>query len=246
MDKSVPTRLLSGQGLRAILENSEYDEYRLTGKAGRVYAELERRLTRGEYKFGQNISVLGIAKSLRVSRQPVMTALSQLRAAGYIVITPQVGCRVITPTEQEIADFFRLFASMEGVMVRLATERCQPGDLELLRYVATECRAVKVEPGHIPPAYAELVGAFHDVIHSMARTPHLTQRVRSFWRMSDFLLWNGEPNVQAGAIEVAHSERDAIVEAIATGDADRAARLMDVHVRHKPVRVGIVPSQPET
>ena len=109
--------------LRHILESLESEDSRLTGKAGRIYEALEKDLLTGRYKFGADISAPELAKRLGVSRQPVMAALSQLRAAGYVTITPQVGCRVVTPTTEEISDFFRLFGAMEGVMARLAAER---------------------------------------------------------------------------------------------------------------------------
>ncbi len=229
--------------LRHILESLESEDSRLTGKAGRIYEALEKDLLTGRYKFGADISAPELAKRLGVSRQPVMAALSQLRAAGYVTITPQVGCRVVTPTTEEISDFFRLFGAMEGVMARLAAERGEPGEGEVLRQLAQQIREVPTVPGNIPLEYAELVGTYHDVIRAMARAPNLARRVGQFWRMSDFLLWNGAPNVHPAGLRTASEQRLAIAEAIGARDSDRAAALMEDHVWGKPERAGFRPPE---
>src|SRR3546814_3026362 len=66
-----------------------------SGKAGQIAVELERRLLLGEYRFGQALSSVQLAKQFDASRQPVSVAISHLRSSGYVEVIPQVGCREI-------------------------------------------------------------------------------------------------------------------------------------------------------
>lgn len=81
----------------------------LSGKAAVVFEELERRLMYGVYKFGMIIPSSEITKEFGISRAPLYAALNQLQFEGYIETTPQVGSRVITPTDQQVNDYFVMF-----------------------------------------------------------------------------------------------------------------------------------------
>lgn len=212
----------------------------LSGKAGQIFEELERRFARGRYKFGEAISAQELSTEFAVSRQPITVALNQLRAAGYVIVTAQVGCRVASPSPAEIRDFFRLYGRMEGTMAALAAERHETPEIRLLEELCRRIEAATVPAVGLPEQYAELVGAWHATIRMLARSPTLDWRLASFWRMADFLLWNGAPNLSPERIAVANDERRVITDALAARDGERAEVLMYGHVRGKPVRVGIV------
>lgn len=212
----------------------------LGGKAGQIFDELESRFARGHYKFGEALSALDLAREFGVSRQPITVALNQLRTAGYVIITAQVGCRVASPSPDEIRDFFRMFGKMEGTMAGLAAERHSAADIAALEELCGLIEACGVPAAGGRDRYAERVGAWHATIRVLAHSPTLAWRLSSFWRMSDFLLWQGVPNATAERIAVANEERRAITAAIADRDAGRAELLMVDHVRGKPVRIGIV------
>ena len=79
---------------------------RLSGKAAHVFEELERRLICGVYKFGASLPTVALINEFNVSRAPLTAALNQLQFEGYIEITPQVGSRVISPSDEQIQDYF--------------------------------------------------------------------------------------------------------------------------------------------
>ena len=47
----------------------------LSGKAGDIAAELEERLERGEFRFGETLSIYALAEQFEASRQPVASAV---------------------------------------------------------------------------------------------------------------------------------------------------------------------------
>jgi DNA-binding GntR family transcriptional regulator len=217
----------------------------LSGKSGEVFSELESRFAQGVYKFGDLLSANELATQLGVSPQPMRAAIAQLRALGYVIVIPQVGCKVASPTVREIRDFFRMFGRMEGVMASFAAERHDTVEIKELDRIMLELGSGSTNVGEetLPPNYARLVGEWHAAIRGMARSPVLEWRLKSFWNMSDFFLFQGAPNISVRNIRVANKERQAIRNAIKARDAAIAEELMNKHVLGKPLRVGIIPKE---
>ena len=99
-----------------------------SGKAGRIAAEMERRLMLGEYHFGEPLSATQLARQFDASRQPVFAAIAHLRSSGYVEVIPQVGCRVVSPSPVEIGDFFVALGKIEGAAASFAARRYELGD----------------------------------------------------------------------------------------------------------------------
>jgi DNA-binding GntR family transcriptional regulator len=210
----------------------------LGGKAGRICSEIERRLARGHYGFGEAISTNQLVEEFGASRAPVVTALNHLRSAGYLNIIPQVGCRVISPSETEIEDFFCLFGKVEGAMAGFAAQRHEAREIEALRFIAARIDELTVGSGQAEvDAIVDLVATFHEALRSLGRSPMEARRVGAYWRMSEFLVFNeggraggGKQNAEANA------ERREIIEAIASRKADKASKLMEAYVSTRPFR----------
>lgn len=212
----------------------------LPGKSGAIFDALESRFAKGHYKFGEILSPAALADEFGVSLQPLRVALSQLRALGFVIITPQVGCKVVSPTPDDIRDFFRLFGKMEGVMASLAAERHTASELKRLEAVNLELRNCKIPVKGLPEDYSYLVGVWHTTLRSMAHSSSLCERLKSIWTMSDFLLWQGAPSVPRESLQKANGQRAEIMEAVARRDSFHAEALMFEHVFSKPLRAGIL------
>jgi DNA-binding GntR family transcriptional regulator len=211
----------------------------LTGKSRAICDEIEKRLVRGQYRFGQEILANDLVTEFGASRAPVMSAMSYLRAEGYLIITPQVGCRVISPTPAEIDDFFFVFGRVEGAMAAMAAERHHDHEIKVLR--ATQRQIKQITPGKgesINEPFVELVAGFHRQIHRMSHSKYEAERASKSLRMSEFFLFNSNAmNVPGGApLAIADKERAEVVAAIADRDAAAASRQMEKHVRGKPGR----------
>jgi GntR family transcriptional regulator, vanillate catabolism transcriptional regulator len=223
--------------------NDEVKTRGLSGKSGAICSEIERRLVRGFYKFGDEILANDLVNEFGASRAPVMAALNYLRAEGYLIITPQVGCRVIAPTPQEIDDFFFIAGHVEGAIAVLAAERHTAHEVELLRHTQQRIALVSPRKGEmVSTAFVELVAEFHQQLHQMSHSKYEAERASRYWRMSEFFLFNGNMlQIDGGeGFVVADAQRAAIVEAIAARDTAKVSKLMEAHVRGKPARAGVV------
>ena len=216
-------------------------------KADRVRADLETRFELGVYKFGEELNVNRLVEEYGVSRQPVMAALSELRNDGFVVITPQVGCTAANPTPSEIADFFSVFAKMDGRMAALAAVRRTPEEVHRLHHVLKELasssgRSKQWTTGNL----GMLVSQYHEIIRDMAKSPAVAGRVARFWRMANYIIRNARENYTERMHSLANNERRKILEAIDNGDASAAELLMEKHILGKPQRVGLTPPGAET
>jgi DNA-binding GntR family transcriptional regulator len=160
----------------------------LAGKAGEIAAVLEERLVRGEYRFGEALSTYTLAEQFDASRQPVTSAVLYLRTVGYLEVIPQVGCRVVSPSPQEIQDFYFLFSQTEAVIARLAAERHQASEGEELVALAEELAGNPFRSSHDRRAMADGISIFHELISMMARSSLLVDRISNLRRIFRFYL----------------------------------------------------------
>lgn len=208
----------------------------LSGKTGAICDEIEARLLRGQYRFGQEIFVNDLVKEFGASRAPVMAALNYLRAEGYLTITPQVGCKVISPTLSEIEDFVFTFSRVEGAIASMAAKRHYANEIALLDETQQKIRRIAPKKGQqITQPYVDLIADFHRQIHDMCHSQFAGDRATRNWRVLDFFLFNGSFGTIQGGVSLALADRQRaeIVEAIARRDSAAAGRLMEKHMRDK-------------
>jgi DNA-binding GntR family transcriptional regulator len=160
----------------------------LAGKAGEIAGELEERLVRGQYAFGETLSIYTLAKQFDASRQPVAAAVLYLRSVGYLEVIPQVGCRVVSPSPQEVADFYALFSRTEGLICRLAAERHVGHEARDLLATAQELAANPFQSSYDRRAMADGISIFHDQVSAMARSHLLVERISNLRRIFRFYL----------------------------------------------------------
>jgi DNA-binding GntR family transcriptional regulator len=208
-------------------------------KKSEVYDLIVERLVEARYAFGEPILVKELATELGVSRQPIMTALGRLDADGFVRIVPQVGCQVVDPGSNEIADFYLMFQRMEGLLAELAATRHNEAQIRELREQQRRILSAQQDPEVLREHYAELNRGFHQIIHNMAHSPLLDEKQRANFNMSDFFI---NQSVGFGAfVHQAVEEHEDIIAAIAGGNAKRARALSEAHIHSvaKSVLAGI-------
>lgn len=197
-------------------------------KKDEVYELLVSRLVGAEYKFGQKLSVKEVAADTGASRQPIMAALNRLSAEGFVRIIPQVGCEVVNPDRDQIADFYLMFERMEGLLAELAAARRTEAQLKELRDIQARIRAIDFTQTGEAQTYLELNRGFHQLIHDMAQSPFVDERQSSNFNMSDFFINQaiGFSAFMGGAAQ----EHEEIIEAIASKSPSRARSLSESHI----------------
>ena len=199
-----------------------------SARAEYAYETVRLELLEGALAPGDKLSVVELAEQLQCSRVPIMEALKRLEREELVTIVPQVGCRVVTPSIGDVADFFVLFAAVEAAVTAFAAERRGAADIVGFRAVCRDIDdALKSAggPATQDPLYRRLNLRFHGEIHRMARSPGASKLAAALWDRSDFYI-----KMMFGSLyfsrRVIRSHRD-IRRAIINGDpiaADAAVR----------------------
>ena len=202
---------------------------RLSEKA---YELTKQRLLDGEFGLGERLSVKKLVTELGASRQPVMDGLKRLANEGLLEIIPQVGVRVVATEPREIVDFFRLFAVVEDLCVRLAAERADAAGAARLANINAEIGQLLSQGSNVQiKSYRQLNRAFHIQIHTLAQSTTLATTARSLRDRSDFFINTAlAANLFTHRLADAHQEHELICQAIAANDAAAAQRAMDNHI----------------
>lgn len=195
-------------------------------KNNKVYDLVIDRLVNAHYAFGDRLLVKELSAETGASRQPIMSALNRLSADGFVRIIPQVGCQVINPSREEIADFFLMFQRMEGLLIELAAQRRSESQLAELRRI--QQRLVIVEQTGDAVAHAALNRDFHHAMHEMASSPLLDEKQRSNFNMCDFFITHSAGF--AAFMSDAVQEHEHIIDAIARQQPERARLMAEAHI----------------
>lgn len=103
-----------------------------TTSADYVYQELRHKIITKQLKPGQRLPEVNIAVQMGVSRTPVREALRRLASEGLVVIIPNSGARLASPTKREMEDTFVVREQLECLAVRLAAGRISERHLRRL------------------------------------------------------------------------------------------------------------------
>ena len=204
----------------------------LAGKAGEIAGELEERLVRGHYKFGETLSIYTLAAQFDASRQPVAAAVLYLRSVGYLDIIPQVGCRVVSPSPREVQDFYALVSKTEALISCYAAERHVGSEAQELLAIAEDLAAIPFQSNRDRRAMADGISIFHDRISAMARSPLLVERISNLRRIFRFYLSQGRvrPDPVSGPPARMNHLRVELAQAIQTRRAADAEAITEDYI----------------
>ncbi len=197
-------------------------------KKALIYQTILRRLLTRQYRFGERISVKELSQETGVSRQPIMSALMSLQERGFVHITAQVGCEVMAPTPDEVGDFYQMFASLEGLIVRLATQRGGADGVARLRQINAQFAQTSSQEPDTAGSFLPINWAFHKHLHQMAGSALVCARQVANMELSDFFIVQTcgfGPRLDHVALE-----HDEVIDAMASGDAERAYRAAVAHI----------------
>lgn len=175
----------------------------------------------GERQPGSRLIERDLATEFGVSRVPVRDALKVLEAEGLVALRPRTWAIVREFTPSDIADLDEVRAVLEPLTFRLAAERGRERLDRLRRTLdAEKIGAIAEDPVGARRAAAD----FHEAVTELSGNALLVELMQG---MRSRLRW-----VLAQHDDLAHvtDEHEALYEAIAEGDSDRAEALALAHV----------------
>ena len=180
----------------------------------------------GRLRPGGRIVQEQIAQALGVSRQPVQQALLLLRKQGLLKEAPGRGL-IVTPLDpDQVAQMYDIRAVLEGLACRRAAEaNSQRAASEGPALIQAGRKAVA--SGSVPKMVAADM-RFHEFIYALSGNPMIGPVLAVHWSttqrvMGEVLLRDEEPRD-------IWDQHEAIVQAIARGDADGAEALARHHI----------------
>jgi len=189
--------------------------------------ELERRIICGEIAAGAKLNEVEVAAALGVSRGPVREAFSALSQAGLVRVEKNRGVFVRQVSIEEANEFYEVRAALEGLIGKLAARRISIDEIEQLRAVVR--RMHLTQKGRRADEYFALNVEFHDLLARAARNNALLAQYRGIVNQLDLYR---RATISRGAdnIPVSTQEHEAIIEAVASRDEQRAEALLTEHV----------------
>jgi DNA-binding GntR family transcriptional regulator len=195
----------------------------------RVANDLRRDIITGALGPGTWLKTEELAERYGVSANPVREALWRLQGEGFVVANPNQGARVRVVDDDFVRNIFEIREALEPLIVRRFCQRVTETDLARLRQAAAEFARIAGRKAVDFDALNAANQAFHAVITEgevnvqalevMDRYDALINATRGRLRISPARL---RQRVQH------HAE---IAKAIASGDAEEAARVAAAHVR---------------
>jgi DNA-binding GntR family transcriptional regulator len=188
-----------------------------------VYRKLLDAISDGSLAPGERITQEDIAEQLSVSRQPVLQALRMLKKDGFLADAPGRGLMVAPLDPQWVIDVYQVRGALDALAARLAAARRFRLDEKLIEH------GRKVASGRNVKAMIDTDMAFHNAIYAASRNPLIEQSAAQHWRHLRRVM--GAVLQQAKQREAVWEEHEAIARAIAAGDGDKAARLVEQHAQ---------------
>jgi DNA-binding GntR family transcriptional regulator len=192
----------------------------------RIRNALTDEIASGALAAGLALEEQQLADRFGASRTPVREALRQLAVSGLVEVRGRRGVVVARMTPERIMDMFETSAEVEAMCVRIATYRMTP--LERSHLIELHEASLKMVEANDIDAYDAFNREFHECIYRATHNSFLAEQaqdVRS--RLSAFRrtqLRQGE------RIHRSREEHEAVMQAIAEGDGDTAARRMRAHM----------------
>ena len=199
-----------------------------------VQREIERRIVAGELTPGSKLNEADLATAMGISRGPVREAFRALEQAGLVHTEKNRGVFVRQVSLEEANEIYEVRAALEGQIGRLAAQRAKPAHLERMRAIVKRMHAAGRKRD--PDAYFPLNIEFHEVLAEAAANRALAMHYRRV--VNELNLYRREA-IQRNVEVIPHStrEHEAVVEAVAKGDATLAERLLYDHVINSRARL---------
>jgi DNA-binding GntR family transcriptional regulator len=185
---------------------------------------LRDRIRTGELEPGRRLRLKDLTQELGMSPTPIREALRLLQADGIVDYRPHQGIVVAELSLQEIDDVLRLRRLLEPYAVERAVPNLTPARSRELERLHEKVLAV-VASGR-GTAVTDANAAWHWAIYEIAGSPHLKEFIRRLWDAYPWRTMWALP----GRSEQSAVEHQAVMDAIAAGDAKLAAERLAAHL----------------
>jgi DNA-binding GntR family transcriptional regulator len=179
----------------------------------------------GEFKPGDRIVESSMARQLGVSQAPVREAIRDLVLLGFLETEPYKGTSVRSFTPEELWETYTVRAALESLAARLATANLTEDDVDALQRILSDMLEAARQQDR--DRLIKLDNRFHETILQISRNKTLYQ----LWKTLQFGTWSivtyRKLSYDPEYLAARHGE---LLEALKSGDAEKATRAMQHHI----------------
>lgn len=205
-----------------------------TGAVERAYRTLKEMAASFAFKPDERLNESAISVELSISRTPLREALNRLTAEGFLTFRRGQGfhCRSLNPAE--MMDLYEARAAIEAEAARLAARRADAAGVAGLRDFLARSEA-SYTSGASPVELVRLDEAFHRRLALLSGNAELVRLLDNaaariqYIRVIDLQLLSERDGAEA----ITTRPHARILEAVAAGDEDAAAREMRGHITRR-------------
>jgi DNA-binding GntR family transcriptional regulator len=194
----------------------------------RVYEQIKAMTAGYEFKPGERLNELEIARRLGVSRTPLREALNRLNVEGFLTFTPGRGffCRELDA--HEIFDLYELRKAIEIAAIRLAVVRAKDEDIAAL---LTFLEQTGPDPGERTTVeLVELDEIFHERLMAMSGNAEMLRILRNVNARIRFVRWIDMDRIDRKNTQAEH--RQAVL-ALQRRDEAACADILEKHIARR-------------
>jgi len=166
-----------------------------------------------------------LTEALGVSRTPVREAMTLLEQEGFLRTVPRRGVYILRKTKKEIVEMIYMWAALEAIAARLATQRASDDEIARLRRMFADFG--EATPADHIEEYSAANITFHQSLVELSKSPIIIDTIKNIFM-----------HVRAiRRMTIAQSDRAArsivdhmrIIEALEERDTERVERLVRQH-----------------
>ena len=199
--------------------------FKTVSLADQVFEKLENDIITGVYPRGEILTELKLVEQLGVSRTPIREALRRLEQERLIAESGK-GSVVLGITVEDLVDIMDIRQRIEGLAAWYATKNLTEEGLEKLRHISQlqDFYYEKQDVEHL----RQMDDQFHDTIYELSGRTVICDTLLPLHRKTmRFRKISIQDSKRLGR---SIQEHKAIFEAIASADAELAAKLTTEHI----------------
>lgn len=192
--------------------------------AAEAYTIVRQRILRGELILGQVISRRKLAAELGMSFLPVSEALLRLEFEGLLESRPRAGTRVRIPSPDDVKGHYVVREALEVQAAVLFATVATVGERAELRKLAARVDALSMQPDRM--LYLGLHQKLHRRIAECTRCDTLCEAIEKTHALAS--IWYCV--MRRPSPHDTPDRHQALIDALASGDTQRAAGAMRQHI----------------
>lgn len=195
--------------------------------ADQIYDLLRADIVKGELKPGDRIVELDIAAEMGTSQGPVREALQRLEREGLVVRRARRDTVVTSVSLDEMYELFAIRSMIEGFAIKRVARSMSPEKDAQLKELIEEMRRAGQDDDMY--ALAEHDMRFHQAICRWSESAALPRAWHPLYSQIQRFIVETHRDYFESLADIADTH-EPIVEALWSGDAERASRVIQEHI----------------